>query len=173
MILLVDRNIELVEAWKDVFPPNVPIMQGDVLETRATTLVAPGNSSGSMTGGLDLAIAQKWPGIESRVRGHAPMEVGSVTLVPFLSDHVGYKYLLYAPTMWGAMDVSHTENAYLTMRAILACATSSPFSSAVVGTVVIPGLCSGVGRMPAREVARQMVRAYSEIREYSQTEIDA
>jgi len=156
MILLIDENPEMVEAWKEAFPRDVPVVLGDILEARADALVAPGNSSGSMTGGLDLAIARKWPGIESLVRDLAIMEVGSLNIVTFPSEiATNFKYLLYVPTMRGAGDVSWTTNAYTAMRAVMSMA-------AAFGTIAIPGLCTGVGKMKVKTAATQMAKAYKD-----------
>lgn len=150
-IILVDKNQGMIDAWRKAFGMTVPIVHGSVFDVTASALVAPGNSSGSMTGGLDLEIAKADPGIEQRVRRHAPIEVGEAVIVSF--DGPNYGWLVYTPTMPGARDVSDTDNAYTAMESAL-------YHGSVFRSVVIPGLCTGVGRMDYEEAAKQMNSAW-------------
>ena len=153
MIVLVDQNIDMVGAWRKYFPYDVPIVHGDILTVSANALVAPGNSSGAMTGGLDLAIAQKWPFLAPQVYAQPIMEVGTTVKIPFPPESQ-FEFLIYAPTMRGAMDVSQTDNAYRTMRAIL---ENHHYQDL---TIAIPGLCARVGKMSVEKVAEQMWNAW-------------
>lgn len=161
MIILIDKNPDLIAAWNEVFPYDVPIVHGDIFSVRTETLVSPGNSSGAMTGGLDLAISQRWPHIEPMVRASAPIEVGDAKVIRCIDEKLFYTYgvpfrnLLYVPTMVGAMDISETENVYLAMKAIIS-------YGYLLGTIAISGLGTGVGKMPAKKAAEQMARAYRE-----------
>ncbi len=159
MILLCDTNVEMVGAWWECFGDEVPAIQTDVFKCRASVLVAPGNSVGLMSGGLDLEIAKRFPGVETLVQqgikdrgGNLP--VGKSLLVPTHTKDGVFSYVLYVPTMVLAQDVSKTDNAYLAMQAILR-------DTPVELSTVIPGLCAGVGRMSVKDVARQMYHAYA------------
>ena len=56
-------------------------------------------------------------------------------------------------------NILTSVNAYLAMKAILIAAKSHP----EIHSVAIPGLCTGVGKMPVHSAARQMFRALEEI----------
>ena len=69
--------------------------------------------------------------------------------------------MVSAPTMWVPMsfNIATSINAYLAMKAVFIAATGHPD----IETVAIPGMCTGVGRMPPHIAARQMYAAFSEI----------
>jgi O-acetyl-ADP-ribose deacetylase (regulator of RNase III) len=155
LLTLCDTNPEMVRAWGDHLGSlGAGIRHGDILKFPAVCIVAPGNSYGLMSGGLDLAIAKRFPGLEDRVQAEAPIPVGEVRL--FETEDSLIPRVLYAPTMETAKDVSKTSNAFLVLRAILRFCDGR--------AVVVPGLCAGVGRMPCDIVARQMAAAYIENR---------
>ena len=156
MIVLADTNEAMVQAWMKYFPAIVPIFHRDIFAVQMDTLISPGNSSGSMTGGLDGEIARRWPYLDPMVRDKALMGVGEA--VPFRCKYAGdcpFTYLLYTPTMPGARDISDTNNVYLAMKAIMR-------FDGLLGVMAIPGLGTGVGKMPVEEAAKQMFAAYEE-----------
>ena len=56
-LILCDTNQYVVEDWKKYLKePFIEVVQGSILEQKADTMVAPGNSFGYMDGGLDLII---------------------------------------------------------------------------------------------------------------------
>lgn len=154
-LILCDRNPGIVREWKRVFwnNPEVRILDRDILTVGEpgldVTLVAPGNSYGIMTGGLDLDIARRFPNLENRIQTHAPIPVGEARRFETGDDHI--PHILYAPTMLSAKDVSSTRNAYRAFRAVLR------FN---LDRLLVPGLCGGVGRMAANHIAEQMYWAY-------------
>lgn len=73
-------------------------------------------------------------------------------------------FVIAAPTMRTPEDVSKTIHAYLAMRAVLvAVHHHNAHQEASICTVAVPGLCTGVGRMPYAAAAHQMRTAYDNI----------
>lgn len=58
-----------------------------------------------------------------------------------------------------SFNIGTSINAYLAMKAILLTAKSI----ANITSIAVPGLCTGVGRMPLTLAAKQMFVAYDEI----------
>jgi O-acetyl-ADP-ribose deacetylase (regulator of RNase III) len=140
----------MIEAWQKFFwDTGVTILQQDITDLNISAIVAPGNSSGFMSAGLDLAIARRFPGIEDKIQKYAPIEFGSLVRVPTGDRRI--PEVVYAPTMERAMDVSNTFNAFMAMRTIL---------HETEGPIAIPGLCAGIGKMLPAEAALQMYQAY-------------
>jgi O-acetyl-ADP-ribose deacetylase (regulator of RNase III) len=70
-------------------------------------------------------------------------------------------WLISAPTMRVPMDfnIGTSVNAYLAMKAILIKAKNHP----AINSIVIPGLCTGTGKMNPTVAARQMRAAFNEV----------
>lgn len=161
-VVLVDIGTELAEAASRVWPDvhvmantdvvSVPVMHG-------TAFVSAANARGFMDGGVDLAYSQAmFPGIEARVKAAiravgAPDRLGGRYLP--VGDAVMVDDLVVAPTMLLPQDVSGTRNAYLAMSAALWTARTHG-----VSTLVVPGMCTGYGRMPADVAVSQMKLAH-------------
>jgi O-acetyl-ADP-ribose deacetylase (regulator of RNase III) len=107
-----------------------------------------------MSGGLDLVIAAAFPGLEDAVQKSAPIEVGDTRI--FSVQHPVIHAVVYAPTMAIAKDVSTSKNAFLAMYGVLCAA------GVCEQDISIPGLCTGVGKMPPIVAAVQMRAAYLE-----------
>jgi O-acetyl-ADP-ribose deacetylase (regulator of RNase III) len=162
------RQPELGEAWRSVFShvPNVQIVNGDITACECDAIVSPANSFGFMDGGLDDVLCQRFGReLESRVQAaiHAlPMRellVGQTLVVA--TDDETTPWLVVAPTMRVPMSfhIATSVNAYLAMKAALLAAREHP----AIERLAIPGLCTGVGRMPATIAANQMRIAYNEV----------
>jgi O-acetyl-ADP-ribose deacetylase (regulator of RNase III) len=137
---------------------DVPLVPG-------TAFLSPANSIGEMSGGIDeLYSRTMFPGVEARVvaairalgRGSALgrfyLNIGEAVLVPTQHDGVS---LIAAPTMWMPRDVRGSKNAYHALFAALGEARRRG-----VRRLVTPGLCTGVGRVPAAEAVAQMMEAH-------------
>ena len=168
-IVLFDRNADMVLHWRFYFSefPDVTVQQcqdvGDIVE-KASVIVSPANSFGVMAGGIDARYIQLYgKGLEQRVRRtiasahHGELHVGQACLVPINKK----QKLLCAPTMRVSSDVSTTLNAYLAFRAVLQCCLDNN----IKGTVLCPGFCTAVGRMPEKRAAFQMAVAYASVLE--------
>ena len=168
---LCDINAEMTDAWLDNFfgVEAVEILQGDLLQTPADALVSPANSFGDMSGGVEKRIDDFYKGaaqeaiikeIGQRFMGELP--VGMALIVPVSAPRL--PFVIAAPTMRVPQDVASTLNAYLAMRAVLVSVFQhNAQSQSPIRTIAIPGLCTGVGRMPYSVAARQMRVAYDTI----------
>jgi O-acetyl-ADP-ribose deacetylase (regulator of RNase III) len=168
---LCDLNAEMTDAWLDSFfgVEAVEILQGDLLETGAEAVVSPANSFGDMSGGVDKRIDDFYRGaaqeaITARIGAEflGELPVGMAIIVPMPTTRL--PFVVAAPTMRIPEDVAHTLNAYLAMRAVLVAVMQHNIKGHMpIRTVAIPGLCTGVGRMPYTMAARQMRAAYDTI----------
>ena len=63
-VILVDVNPKMVAAWRQTFEenPEVDIVQGSMLDQKASAWVTPTNAKGSMDGGLDAVIKRHFGG---------------------------------------------------------------------------------------------------------------
>ena len=162
------REKALGDAWKNEFAEakNVDIIEGDICQTDCNAIVSPANSFGFMDGGLDYALSEHfgWDLQDKLQHEIQQLPEGELLIGKALVIATGDKqvpWLISAPTMRVPMsfNIPTSVNAYLAMKAILVAAKAHP----EIHSVAIPGLCTGVGRMPAPTAARQMFRAYEEI----------
>ena len=176
-IILADRRGKLIEAWNNVAGDSdrVTTHQGSIFDIPSDALVSPANSFGFMDGGLDLKICQffGWHVQERlqqliRAKHHGELLVGTAEIVK--TDHSGIPYLISAPTMRVPMILEQTVNVYLAIRAVLILVKfgrledGTPIKD-VVQTVALPGMGTGVGRVPPHIFARQMKSAIEDILE--------
>ncbi len=175
ILTLCDRSADMVKAWRSNFPPEsgVTIISQNILTVKADAIAIPANAFGFTDGGIDMAISREifdWK-LQDRLRAlidrdyFGELLVGQALVMP--TDSPGYKYAIVAPTMRLPSDVAATVNAYLAMRAILVAAeTHNKLVRAPqtpIRSVVIPGLCTGTGKMPHDRSAYQMWAAYRKI----------
>lgn len=148
-----------VRAWTDI--RDIDIAPG-------TAFVSPANSLGFMDGGIDYTLSRlMFPGVEARVKraiadegvrtllGRPFLPIGRTVIVP--TQHRGVS-LISAPTMWLPQVVQKTHNPYHAMYAIMRDATSRP----EITNVVVPGLCTGCGEMPAEDAVKLMTMAHDD-----------
>jgi len=167
-VVLCDLLPDLVRAWRRAFAayPEVQVRQGDLLEVEADAYVSPANSYGIMDGGIDAALSARFPQVEAQVQS-AIAQVGDLlpvgqALVVETGD-LDVAYLVCAPTMKLPSRVGHTDNAFQAMLALLSAVEQfNAVYDDVIGTVAVPGLCTGVGEMEPEAAAQQMVQAYAE-----------
>jgi O-acetyl-ADP-ribose deacetylase (regulator of RNase III) len=120
-----------------------------------------------MDGGIDLVYIQRFGwALQDRLQLHlkeqhdGELPVGQATIIETLDMEI--PHLVSAPTMRILMDVSNSLNAYLAFRAaIRAVRQHNSISTMPIRSVLCPGLCTAVGRMPADLAAKQMAAAYS------------
>ncbi len=167
-IILGDKNPDLIAAWDSAFSgvSNVRTRGGNILMATADALVSPANSFGFMDGGLDWSISDlfEWK-IQAivqkviRTKHAGELLVGDAEIVA--TNHEKFPYLVCAPTMRIPQNVETSINAFLAMRAILlAVQRFNAANNGAIKSVAIPGLCTGVGKMPYERCARQMRAAY-------------
>ncbi|CAL1534838.1 unnamed protein product [Lymnaea stagnalis] len=171
------------------YKDKVKVSQGDIFKGApgADAIVSPANSFGFMDGGIDMAYSKHfgWQ-LQNRLQKllqeeyHGELPVGQAVIIPAY-DSAGrdpsvdwcqfnhgetIEYLIAAPTMRVPNDVSETVNAYLAFRAVLLAVENhnnnkkklKPFKA--IKRVLVPGLGTMIGRMPAKRCAFQMLQAY-------------
>jgi O-acetyl-ADP-ribose deacetylase (regulator of RNase III) len=168
-LILVDPKITLCSAWKEYFGdmPDYEVRQGYFEQVADyDCMVSAANSFGLMDGGVDLAIIRFFGyELEARVqkrilaewRGEQP--VGTSMIVETM--HATHPFIAHTPTMRIPMDITHTDNVYKAMWAMLVAVDRHNQSSEYkINAIACPGLGTATGQMPAKEAARQMALAY-------------
>jgi len=167
-VILVYRDEALGKAWRGHFAeePKVRVVHDDITSVASDAVVSPANSFGFMDGGLDQALSERfgWD-LQQRLQQEIvalperELLVGQALAVP--TGDASVPWLIAAPTMRVPMSfqIATSVNAYLAMRAILIAAERHP----EIETVAVPGLCTGVGRMPVAVAALQMFTAFDEV----------
>lgn len=168
-LILVDINADMCIAWKAYFDtlPNVEIVKRRFEELpEFDCMVSAANSFGIMDGGVDLAITNFFgTSLMRRVQKYilddylGEQPVGTSIVVE--TDNKKHPFLAHTPTMRVPLNIQHTDNVYLAMRAmLLAVRKHNQIAEKKINIVACPGLGTGYGRMPFTEAARQMALAY-------------
>ena len=155
----------------------VSVHRGSIFDHDADAIVSPANSFGFMDGGIDRLYLERFGNVlQDRVQAQIKQEyagellVGAATIVETHDAEI--PFLIAAPTMRVPMPVENSINAFLAARAIFLLIRDSVFPSGQhagepvrehVKTVLVPGLCTGVGRMPAIQCARQVRAAIEDV----------
>jgi O-acetyl-ADP-ribose deacetylase (regulator of RNase III) len=152
-----DIDGDVVRAWEKYFKgiANVRISQGDIFERPADAIVSPANSFGYMDGGIDLVYLRRfgWE-LQTRLQAHlrdehdGELPVEQATIVETFDTAI--PYLVSAPTMRIPMNLFNTINAYLAFRAAIRAVKlhNRVVPGAAIRTIMCPGLCTAIGRMP-------------------------
>lgn len=174
-LILCDINEHMINSWKKYFnqDTNFEIYHGSIFDVECDALTSPANSFGFMDGGLDLLISRffGWQ-IQERLqeiikrKHHGELLVGCAEIVE--TDHDKIPYVISAPTMRVPMILRDSVNVYLATRAILVLVKHDKFPNGTlineqVKKIAIPGMGTGVGRLPYDICALQMKKAVEDI----------
>ncbi len=171
-IYLRDRSPALVEEWRREFSdhPEVEVSCGDIFDRTADAVVSPANSFGYMDGGIDLVYLNRfgWD-LQDRLQAHlradhfGELPVGQATIVP--TGDAQIPLLVSAPTMRVPQRIAGTINVYLAFRASLVAVLrhNSTALEHPITSLLVPGLGTGVGRVPFVQAARQMRLAHDAV----------
>ena len=155
---------------------NVSVFRGSIFDVECDAVVSPANSFGFMDGGIDawyrwrfgdkiqdsvrLAILRYW---------HGELPVGAAEIVETNDDEV--PFLIAAPTMRVPMILgTESVNPYLAMRAVIMLVREGRFRDgdfqgndikSHVKRIALPGLGTGVGKVPGEMAAHQIKEAIS------------
>jgi O-acetyl-ADP-ribose deacetylase (regulator of RNase III) len=148
----------------------VSVHHGSIFDVPCDAIISPANSFGFMDGGIDRLYTEFFgPAVQQRLQEcirachHGELLVGQADVVA--TDHASFPFLVAAPTMRVPMALGRSLNPYLAARAVfllllhgkLSC---GPFAGQPVAervrSVAIPGLGTGVGRVPPTTCARQV-----------------
>jgi O-acetyl-ADP-ribose deacetylase (regulator of RNase III) len=157
----------LADAFADA--DQAEVVAGNLLDLDREAIVSPANSFGDMGGGIDKAIDDFHRGkaqeavraaIAEQFLGELPV---GMALVVDLSTR-RFPFVVAAPTMRVPGSVAGTLNAYLAMRAALvAVLRHNAAGGRPIGSLAVPGLCTGVGGLHPAEAAGQMRTAYDSV----------
>lgn len=174
-IILATPDTTMAAAWSEAFSgADVNIHHGSILEVSCDALVSPANSFGFMDGGLDLAYSQHfgWD-LQMRLRRlilerhRGELLVGAAEVIETGKSMPGL--MIAAPTMRVPMRLPEDSiNSYLATRAALLAARygsllDGSMVSSRIGVLAVPGMGTGVGRVPPKVCARQMRAAYDAV----------
>jgi O-acetyl-ADP-ribose deacetylase (regulator of RNase III) len=170
-LLICDKSPPVAREFARAFEgvEAVEVVEGNILNLDCDALVSPANSFGLMDGGLDQAIDRFYEGeaqraVLSRIaeRFYGELPVGTATVIEMRSRR--FPFLVVSPTMRVPGNCRGTINAYLAMRAaLIAVIYYNQASKAAIGSVAVPGLCTGVGCMSPEDSATQMRAAHDMI----------
>lgn len=178
-ILLSAVDHDLSEAWRrwcgDL--PFVEVHHGSILDLTADAIVSPANSFGFMDGGIDRVYSERFGwAVQDRVQQairdhhHGELLVGAAEIVRL--DDPSFRFLIAAPTMRVPQVLNSTVNCYLAARAVFLLIREGTFRDGPhagerirnhVSSVAIPGLGTGVGRVPSVQCARQVRAAIEDV----------
>lgn len=171
-ITVIDTNSMFCSAFSALGNMNAELVNASVRSIPAdhgTAYVSPANSFLFMDGGIDWVYSRMmFPGLEKHVQrearwslpktslGRAFLPVGKAML---LSIPGSPACMVMAPTMFFPQDVGCTHNAYHATYAAVSCA----LESGCVSHLVVPGMCTGIGKMVVDEAASQMSVAIEDV----------
>ena len=129
----------------------IVVQQGSLLEVDAEVIVNPANSHGSMGGGV-AGVIRRFGGeeIEREATAKAPIPVGKAVFTS--AGKLKFKGVIHAPTMEEPAMRTTEEKVRKATRASLELADELCFKS-----VAMPGMGTGVGRLPKDVASRAMV----------------
>jgi O-acetyl-ADP-ribose deacetylase (regulator of RNase III) len=129
----------------------VVVEKGDLTQIDCDAIVNPANSFGYMGGGVAGAI-KRIGGIEieKEAASKAPIEVGKA--VATTAGTLPCKYVIHAPTMKQPAMRIDVENVKLATQAALELGIELNLK-----TIAIPGMGTGVGRVPVEDAAEAIV----------------
>jgi O-acetyl-ADP-ribose deacetylase (regulator of RNase III) len=170
-LVLVDPLPSVCSEWRVAFEgcPEVEVVPGRFEDLPAyDCVVAAGNSYGLMDGGVDLAIRDRFPRVESVLRQtirdefHGYQPVGTCLLVP--TGESEHPWVAHTPTMRvpGPVVGPATTQIHSAMWAAL-CAVErhNRESDRKIAVLACPGLGTLHGRVPPERAARLMALAYT------------
>ena len=133
--------------------------------------VNPGNCAGVMRGALDRALLALMPGVDKDVDAMVTtwgtaVAGGDRKQLPLfsalLTRSTNHRWLLTSTTMIHPGPANHrgTRNAFHATHAALSMLTEANRAGMGIQRVVMPGVCTGHGRMNRADAARQMADAF-------------
>lgn len=127
------------------------VLEGNLLDVDVDLIVNPANSLGHMGGGV-AGLIKKYGGkdIEKEAMLKAPIPVGSAVLTT--AGKLKFKGVIHAPTMEEPSMETTEQKVRMAVLAALELADNMGFKS-----IGMPGMGTGVGRLPKKTAARAMI----------------
>ena len=130
---------------------SIVVKQGDITRLSCDAIVNPANSFGYMGGGVAGAIKRIGGNeIEREALNKAPIRVGSA--IATTAGTLPCKYVIHAPTMKQPAMRINVDNVKQATRAALKLGVELNLK-----TIAIPGMGTGVGRVPVEDAAEAIV----------------
>jgi O-acetyl-ADP-ribose deacetylase (regulator of RNase III) len=141
----------------------IVVEKKSLLEMKVDAIVNPANSSGQMGGGV-AGLIKKLGGaqIEKDAMAQAPIAIGEAVLTK--AGSLPVKWVIHAPTMEKPAEKTSAEKVFRAAAAAIELAKKKG-----IKTLAIPGMGTGVGKVPAKDAARAIVDA---IRNFSDNKVD-
>lgn len=159
-LTLFDSNPFVRAQFEAAFEQTDVTITDEDFRTLEGDLVSPANSYGYMDGGIDAAYTAFFGSeVQTKVqdvikrRYNGELLVGQAFRLPL--KHKQFASLIVAPTMRVPYPISDYISVYLATRAALRLATKRP--------ILMPGMGTGVGAVPAHYAARMMRQAYDDV----------
>jgi O-acetyl-ADP-ribose deacetylase (regulator of RNase III) len=168
-ITFCDLNIDYVNAMQEVIenefkfnshkdlPFTIEAVCKDILKTQADFIVAPGNSFGVMSGGLDKVLRdyfgfQLQRDVQRYIKNSARFEllVGESIVISVHDDN--FNNVIYAPTMRSPQKITDYEDVFLSTRSAIS-NLSGMSKVPSVSIAAMGGLC---GQVPPLVCAKKM-----------------
>lgn len=134
----------------------VDVIKGSIIEVDVEVIVNPANSYGVMGGGV-AGVIKRFGGreVEESAREKSPIPVGSAILTS--AGKLPFKGIIHAPTMERPAMATDRNKVKSATLAALKLADKEGFES-----IAIPGMGTGVGRVPKDVSATAMMEAAKE-----------
>ena len=129
------------------------LVKGDItsLDLKIDAIVNPANSKLVMNGGLSAVIKDMGgEEIEKEAIKNAPISIGWCIVTD--AGKLPYRYVIHAPTVQEPTGKSSVEDIRLAMLGVLKIADMYDMHK-----IAIPGLGTGVGKVPKKDAARTML----------------
>ena len=169
-IILCDRNVPLVEAWRAEAQKyvgrgyEISVVHGEIFQeaTKAHAIVSPANSFGFMDGGIDQVYTNRFGNIQAEVQRFIQDQFDGELLVGQAyhtrTGDPNWPFLISAPTMRVPVIITDHTDVYLATRAAVRHATSM----GGVSSILFPGMGTGVGAVSSVDAAYQMLKGIDE-----------
>jgi len=129
----------------------IVIKKGDITQIDCEAIVNPANSFGYMGGGVAGSIKRIGGNeIEREAISKAPIKIGKAIVTT--GGSLTCKYVIHAPTMSQPAMKIGVENVKLATKAALELGKKLDLK-----TIAIPGMGTGVGRVPVEDAARAII----------------
>ncbi len=155
----------------------VEIHRGNILNLSVDAVVSPANSFGFMDGGIDMVYSQHFGlnvqrQLQNQIKHlhNGELLVGRSDIVETNDSRI--PYVIAAPTMRVPMVLSETVHPYLAARAVFLLIKHGVFPTGSlegerisdgIKSIAIPGLGTGVGRVPPEKCALQVREAIQHV----------
>ena len=135
---------------------SIIVRNADITKINCDAIVNPANSFGYMGGGVAGAIKREGGvEIENEAIKKAPISIGEA--IATTSGNLSCKYIIHTPTMIQPAMKTNTDNIEKATYAALKLAKKLD-----INIIVIPGMGTGVGRVPKKDAARSIIKIVKE-----------